>query len=290
MTGSIAIVRRPPSFWRRLTRNVGAMFGVVLLGVVVLVAAFAAQLSPYDPYELDVMGKFAAPSAEHLMGTDDLGRDVFSRVIWGSRISFQVAAEVLIIAGTIGGVLGALAGYRGGLVDEVIMRLADIFLAFPSFLLAMAVVAALGPGIGNTVVAIGVAWWPRYARLLRAQVLTVRNRPFVEAARSLGASDLRLMARHVLPNCMAPLIIQVTMDAGAAILTTAGLSFVGLGAAPPMAEWGFMVAQGRAYITNYWWVPTFPGLAIAVTVAGYTFLGDGLRDLWDPQLRGRVRF
>lgn len=290
MAESMPSVRRPPRFWRRLRRNAGAMVGVALLAVVVLVAILAHELAPYDPYDLDVMGKFAPPSAAHLMGTDDLGRDIFSRVVVGTRISFQVAAEVLLIAASIGLVLGGLAGYWGGWVDEAIMRLADIFLAFPSFLLAMAVVAALGPGIGNAILAIGVAWWPRYARLLRAQVLIVRARPFVEAARSLGAGDLRIMVRHVLPNCLAPLIIQVTMDAGAAILTTAGLSFVGLGAVPPMAEWGSMVAQGRAYVTNYWWVPTFPGLAIAVTVAGYMFLGDGLRDLWDPQLRGRVQF
>jgi peptide/nickel transport system permease protein len=266
------------------------MLGVALLAVVVIVALVAPFVAPYDPYKLDIMNKFLPPSSVNIMGTDDLGRDVFSRVVIGSRISFQVAAEVLLIAASIGIVLGALAGYWGGLIDEAIMRLADIFFAFPSFLLAMAVVAALGPGIENAILAIGIAWWPRYARLLRAQVLSVRARPFVEAARSLGASNLRLMAVHVLPNCLAPLIIQVTMDAGAAILTTAGLSFVGLGAVPPMAEWGSMVAQGRSYITNYWWIPTFPGLAIALTVAGYMFLGDGLRDLWDPQLRGKVRF
>jgi peptide/nickel transport system permease protein len=236
------------------------------------------------------MNKFQPPSVVNLMGTDDLGRDVFSRVVIGSRISFQVAAMVLLIAGSIGIFLGTLAGYRGGLLDEAIMRAADIFFAFPSFLLAMALVAALGPGIENAILAIGFAWWPRYARLLRAQVLTIKSRPFVEAARSLGASDARMMALHVLPNCLAPIIIQLTMDAGAAILTTAGLSFVGLGAAPPMAEWGSMIASGRSYITNYWWIPTFPGLAIALTVGGYMFLGDGLRDLWDPQLRGRMRF
>lgn len=266
------------------------MLGVALLAMVVILAILAPAIAPFDAYKLDVMNKFQPPGAANLMGTDDLGRDVFSRVLIGTRISFQVAAEVLLIAASIGIVLGLLAGYRGGLLDETIMRLADIFFAFPSFLLAMAVVAALGPGIENAILAIGISWWPRYARLLRAQVLAVRARPFVEAARSLGAGDLRIMALHVLPNCIAPLIIQVTMDAGSAILTTAGLSFVGLGAVPPMAEWGSMVAQGRSYITNYWWVPTFPGLAIAVTVGGYMFLGDGLRDLWDPQLRGKVRF
>jgi peptide/nickel transport system permease protein len=276
--------------WRRLGRNVGAMLGVVLLATVVILAVLAPFIAPFDPYALDVMNKFRPPSAMNLMGTDDLGRDLFSRVLIGTRISFQVAGEVLLLAAGIGVVLGLVAGFRGGLLDEVVMRLADIFFAFPSFLLAMALVAAMGPGIENAIIAIGIAWWPRYARLLRAQVLTIRARPFVEAARCLGASDLRLMVAHILPNCIAPIIIQVTMDAGAAILTTAGLSFVGLGAAPPMAEWGSMVAQGRGYITNYWWVPTFPGLAIAVTVGGYMFLGDGLRDLWDPQLRGKVRF
>lgn len=283
-------IRRPPSFGRRLTRNVGAMLGVVLLCIVVLSAVFANYLSPYDPYELDVKGKFQPPSAAHWMGTDDLGRDIFTRVVWGSRVSFQVAAEVLLIAGTVGVVLGTLAGFRGGIIDEIVMRLADIFLAFPSFLLAMAIVAALGPGIGNAILAIGIASWPRYARLIRAQVLTVKNHLYVEAARSLGALDWRILTRHVLPNCVAPLIVQITMDAGSAILTTASLSFVGLGALPPMAEWGFMVAQGRGYAINYWWVPAFPGFAIALAVAGYTFLGDGLRDLLDPQLRGRVRF
>jgi peptide/nickel transport system permease protein len=282
--------RRQQPFWRRLSHNVGAMLGVALLAAVVLVAILAPIIAPYDAYKLDVMNKFQPPSAVNLMGTDDLGRDVFSRVVIGSRISFEVALKVLLLAGSIGLFLGAVSGYYGRLVDEAIMRLADIFFAFPSFLLAMAVVAALGPGIENAILAIGVAFWPRYARLLRAQVLTVRERPFVEAARCLGASDLRIMARHVLPNCLAPLVIQVTMDAGAAILNTAGLSFVGLGAVPPMAEWGSMVAQGRGYMTNYWWIPTFPGLAIALTVGGFMFLGDGLRDLWDPQLRGRVRF
>lgn len=290
MTNMTLSTRRPTPFWRRLSHNVGAMLGVGLLGLVIIVAILSPVIAPYDAYKLDVMNKFQPPNAVNLMGTDDLGRDVFSRVVIGSRISFQVAALVLLIAGSIGIFLGAMAGYRGGLLDETIMRIADIFFAFPSFLLAMAVVAALGPGIENAILAIGFAWWPRYARLLRAQVLTVKSRPFVEAARSLGASDARIMLAHVLPNCLAPLIIQLTMDAGAAILTTAGLSFVGLGAVPPMAEWGSMVASGRSYITNYWWIPTFPGLAIAVTVGGYMFLGDGLRDLWDPQLRGRMRF
>ncbi len=283
-------VRRAPSFFTRGSRNVGAMIGITLLVAVTVVALFAPQISPYDHLAIDVSQKFMVPSTAHLFGTDELGRDVFSRVVMGTRISFQVAGEVLLIAGTIGVLLGIIAGYRGGLVDEVLMRAADIFLAFPSFLLAMAIVAALGASIENAVLATGIAWWPRYARLLRGQVLSVKNMLFVDAARSIGASDWRVMLRHVLPNCLAPLVVQFATDAGAAILSTSALSFVQLGARPPMPEWGLMISQGRNFIATYWWIPTFPGLAIAITVAGYMFLGDGLRDLLDPQLRGRTRF
>jgi peptide/nickel transport system permease protein len=283
-------IRKQPSFFRRATKNVGAMIGIILLILITLVALFAPYIRPYDHLAIDVAQKFTPPGSEHLFGTDELGRDVFSRVVMGARISFQVAIEVLVIAGTIGIFLGIVAGYRGGPIDELIMRVADIFFAFPSFLLAMAIVSALGPSIQNAILAIGIAWWPRYARLLRGQVLTVRNAAFVEAARSMGASDGRIMLRHVLPNCLAPLVVQFTTDAGAAILSTSALSFVQLGARPPMPEWGLMISQGRVFISSYWWIPTFPGLAIALAVAGFMFLGDGLRDLWDPQLRGRARF
>ena len=227
-------IRKPPSFFRRATRNVGAMIGITLLIGITLVAIFASQIAPYDHLAIDMAQKFTPPNSEHLFGTDELGRDVFSRVVMGSRISFQVAVEVLLIAGSVGIFLGIIAGYRGGLVDEVIMRLADIFFAFPSFLLAMAIVAALGPSIQNAILAIGIAWWPRYARLLRGQVLSVKNMAYVEAARSMGVGDSRIMSRHVLPNCLAPLVIQFATDAGAAILSTSALSFVQLGARPPM--------------------------------------------------------
>ena len=283
-------MRKTRPFWRRAYHNVGAILGICLLAMVTLVGIFAPQISPYDPLAIDLSQKFQAPSRQHLFGTDELGRDMFSRVVMGTRISFQVAGEVLVIAGTIGIFLGIVAGYRGGIVDEIIMRAADIFLAFPSFLLAMAIVAALGASIQNAILAIAIAWWPRYARLLRGQVLAVKNMPFVDAARSIGAGDLRVMLRHVLPNCLAPLVVQFTTDAGAAILNTSALSFVQLGARPPMPEWGLMISQGRNFIVNYWWIPTFPGLAIAIAVGGFMFLGDGLRDLWDPQLRGRGRF
>jgi peptide/nickel transport system permease protein len=283
-------IRKARPFWRRAYRNVGAVLGIALLVLVTLVGIFAPQISPYDPLAIDLSQKFQPMSRQHLFGTDELGRDMFSRVVMGTRISFQVAGEVLLVAGTIGIFLGIIAGYRGGIVDEIIMRAADIFLAFPSFLLAMAIVAALGASIQNAILAIAIAWWPRYARLLRGQVLAVKNMPFVDAARSIGAGDLRVMLRHVLPNCLAPLVVQFTTDAGAAILNTSALSFVQLGARPPMPEWGLMISQGRNFIVNYWWIPTFPGLAIALAVGGFMFLGDGLRDLWDPQLRGRGRF
>jgi len=283
-------IRQAPPFLRRAVHNVGAVIGIALLVLVTLVGIFAPQISPYDPLAIDLSQKFQPPSRQHLFGTDELGRDMFSRVVMGTRISFQVAGEVLVIAGMIGIFLGIIAGYRGGIADEIIMRAADIFLAFPSFLLAMAIVAALGASIQNAILAIAIAWWPRYARLLRGQVLAVKNMPFVDAARSIGAGDWRVMLRHVLPNCLAPLMVQFATDAGAAILTTSALSFVQLGARPPMPEWGLMISQGRNFIVNYWWIPTFPGLAIAIAVGGYMFLGDGLRDLLDPQLRGRTRF
>jgi peptide/nickel transport system permease protein len=283
-------IRRARPFWRRALRNVGAVLGIFLLALITIVGVFAPQISPYDPLAIDMSQKFQRPSGQHLFGTDELGRDMFSRVVMGTRISFQVAGEVLLIAGLIGILLGVIGGYRGGMVDEVIMRAADIFLAFPSFLLAMAIVAALGASIQNAILAIAIAWWPRYARLLRGQVLAVKNMAFVDAARSIGAGDWWIMLRHVLPNCLAPLVVQFTTDAGAAILNTSALSFVQLGARPPMPEWGLMISQGRNFIVNYWWIPTFPGLAIALAVGGFMFLGDGLRDLWDPQLRGRSRF
>ncbi len=283
-------IRKARPFWKRASHNVGAVLGIALLVMVTLVGIFAPQISPYDPLAIDLSQKFQAPSRQHLFGTDELGRDMFSRVVMGTRISFQVAGEVLLIAGTIGIFLGILAGYRGGIVDEIIMRAADIFLAFPSFLLAMAIVAAMGASIQNAILAIAIAWWPRYARLLRGQVLAVKNMPFVDAARSIGAGDFRVMLRHVLPNCLAPLVVQFTTDAGAAILSTSALSFVQLGARPPMPEWGLMISQARNFIVTYWWIPTFPGVAIALAVGGFMFLGDGLRDLWDPQLRGRGRF
>ncbi|MBI4279795.1 MAG: ABC transporter permease [Armatimonadetes bacterium] len=284
---AVAWRTRRAAWVRRLRGNAGALIGLGLLLLLAAVAAFGPRLAPADPYRIQVVDKFLPPTLAHPFGTDELGRDLLSRTVVGARISVRVAVTVLAIAGSTGVVLGTISGYKGGVVDEVVMRAADVFFAFPSFLLAMAIVAALGPGITNAILAIGIAWWPRYARLMRGQILSLRETLYVESARALGAGDARVMFRHILPNCLAALFVQATMDAGLAILTTASLSFVGLGATPPMAEWGSMVAQGRTFILTAWWVPIFPGTAIALTVAAFTYLGDGLRDLLDPQLRSR---
>jgi len=274
----------------RTRHNVGALIGIVLITIIIFLALFANIIAPFAPHEQQLMDSLQPPSAEHWFGTDELGRDLFSRIVFGTRVSLRVAVLVLGLATSVGSVLGAIAGFRGGLIDEVIMRVADIFFAFPHFLLAMALVAALGPGLNNAMLAVAIAYWPRYARLVRGSVLAVKNTTYVEAARGLGCSDARILIRHVLPNAMTPVIIQATMDAGIAIVTTAALSFVGLGARPPTPEWGAMIASGRDYVLTAWWIPTFPGIFISITVAGFMFIGDGMRDLLDPALRGHVSF
>lgn len=267
-------------------RNPLGALGLGLILAILLVAVFAPQLATHDPSQLDRDARLLAPSAEHWFGTDASGRDVYSRVVYGSRISLRVAAIVLVIATVVGGALGAAAGYLGGLADEILMRITDIFLAFPALILAMAVNAALGPGIGSAMLAVGFTWWPAYARLIRSQVLSVRSNPYVEAAECIGATRRRVLFRHILPNCASPIIVQVTLDAGYVVLTVAGLSFIGLGAQPPSHEWGFMVSEGANHILTQWWWSTFPGLAICVLVVGFNLVGDFLRDALDPRLRG----
>ena len=266
-------------------RNVGAMVGTSLLALILLVGLFANVISPYDPVEVNVPDNLQSPSRVHLFGTDQLGRDAFSRVVAGTRVSLRVVIIVLSVAAIIGVPLGATAGYLGGLVDDIIMRLTDIFLAFPSFILAMAIAAGLGRGLEYAILSVAIVSWPMYARLIRGQVLSIKNEGYTEAARAIGASHFRILFRHILPNCLAPLVIALTINAGHAILATAGLSFVGLGAQPPTPEWGSMLSYSRQFVTTHWWLATFPGLAISLTVAGYVFLGDGLRDLLDPRLK-----
>ena len=283
------VPRQAPSPWlaarRRFVRSRTGLAGAIVLVVVVLGAIFAAQVSPYNPTRQDFRVERQPPSLAHPMGTDEFGRDVLSRVIWGARASLEAGAVAASIALGVGLVLGMTAAYYGGRLDNIIMRLMDVILAFPYILLAIAVVAILGPGLQNAMVAIGIVYVPHYARVVRGVVLSVRARDYVDAARALGASDNRVMWQHVLPNALAPVIVQTTLNVGTAIIDTAGLSFLGLGTQPPTPDWGNMLSAGRSYVIDSPWIATFPGLAILVTVLAFNLMGDALRDAFDPRLR-----
>ena len=280
---------RRKSLWqvmlRELFRSPLVVFGLVVVSIVVILAIFAPYIAPYNPTEINFGAVTAPPSYAHILGTDDMGRDIVSRIIYGSRIDLLVGFLTILGAVVIGLPIGAIAAYRGGWTDETIMRITDMFLSFPSLILAMALAAALGPGLMHAMEAMLITWWPWYTRLIRGQVLSVKENTYVEAAKALGANDLWIILRHILPNCLSPVIVQGTMDIGNAILTAASLSFIGLGAQPPLPEWGAMITIGRNYIQQYWWMATFPGLAILLTVIGFNLFGDGLRDSLDPRLR-----
>lgn len=267
-----------------LRQNTLSVLGILIILAFILVAIFGPLFAPYNPIKGDTSDRLQPPSAEHWFGTDQLGRDILSRVIHGARISLRIAMIVAIIAGTIGTVVGITSGYLGGLADDLLMRVTDMFFAFPKLILAMAVAAALGPDLENLIFAIAIASWPVYARLARGEALAVKQEDYIEAIRALGAGQMRILFLHVLPMCITPIIIQVTLDMGFIILVAAGLGFIGFGAQPPTPEWGIMIAEGRNYITSQWWVSTFPGLAILLTVLGFNLLGDGLRDVLDPRL------
>jgi peptide/nickel transport system permease protein len=256
--------------------------GVLLL---LIVTIFAPIIATHDPLEISLTGRFLPPSGEHLFGTDHLGRDIFSRVVYGSRISLTVGFITLIEATLIGTIIGLVAGYTGGTVDSVIMRITDVFLAFPNIILALSVAAALGRGIESVMIALGITWWPLYARLIRGQTLSVREEQYIEGAKLSGAGNLRIMLKHILPNCIAPLIVQISMDIGFTILAAASMGFLGIGAQSPSPEWGLQCASGSKYLVYQWWISTFPGLAIFISVISFNLLGDGLRDILDPRLR-----
>ena len=261
------------------------VLGLVLVVMVLFAAAFGPQLAPHDPLAVSLLDRLKPPSGAHLFGTDDLGRDLFSRVLAGARISLEVAAIILSISVVFGTLIGILSGLVGGLVDEVIMRVTDLFLAFPALILAAAIAATLGPSLFHTVLALSTVYWPWYARLARGQVLTLRERDYVAAARISGASTPRIVVRHLLPNVLPIISVQVSLDVGYAILFTSSLSFLGLGAQPPAPEWGAMMTDARSFLQGFWWFPTFPGLALGLTVLGFNLVGDGLRDWLDPRLR-----
>jgi peptide/nickel transport system permease protein len=282
-------VSQPPSrgalVWRQIRRNRAALAGWVVLLVLVFVALFAPQVAPFDPIRILSAERLLPPSRQHLFGTDELGRDVLSRVIFGARISLTVGLISVGVALAIGVPLGLLSGYLGGWVDNLIMRFIDILLAFPGILLAIVIAGTLGPGLRNVMIAVGIFTVPTYARVVRASTLSVREMEYVQALRALGASDQRIIFRHILPNVSASVIVLSTLGVATAILSAAGLSFVGLGAQPPTPEWGAMLSAARPYLYSEWWLPTFPGMAIMVTVLAINLLGDGLRDALDPRLR-----
>ena len=270
---------------RRLLRHRGAVAGLVILGVLALLAIGAPWLSPSDPIKTAPRTALQAPGSGYLLGSDQFGRDVASRVLHGARISLVVGLISVSIAVGIGAPIGLVSGFYGGRLDAVLMRVIDVLLAFPGILLALAIVSVLTPGLGNVMIAVGLAAVPTYARLVRASVLSAREQVYVEAARAIGGRDRTILTRYILPNVVAPLIVTGTLGLGTAILSAAALSFLGLGSQPPTAEWGRMLAEGRDYLREAWWISTFPGLGIMLTVLAMNLLGDGLRDLLDPRLK-----
>lgn len=272
----------------RFRQSTLSIVGLVMVLFLVVVAITGPMWVPYPEDAtgaLHITDRFQPPGRPHPFGTDEVGRDVFSRVVLGTRISFQVGAIILIVAISIGVTLGSIAGYFGGWINEVIMRITDIMLTFPGIFLALAITAALGPGVRNAMLALSITWWPGYARLVQAQVLSAREEDYVEAVRSMGAGHRRIIFRHILPNTMSAIIVKASMDIGFAILSLAALGFIGVGAQQPTPEWGAMVAFGRRFLPHYWWYSTFPGLAMFFTVFGFNMLGDGLRDVFDPRAR-----
>jgi peptide/nickel transport system permease protein len=269
-----------------IVRDPLSLISTILIIAFILMAIFAYQIAPYPAEgagKPNVPNTMLSPSQEHWFGTDRLGRDVLSRVIVGSRSALVVPIIVVTLAVLIGAPLGAIAGYKGGRIDEVIMRITDLFLAFPSLLLAMAITSALGRGLGNAAIALIVSWWPWYTRLVRGVTVGLKERYFIEAAQAIGVRDWVIILRHILPNTISPILVQATVDMGTVILAMGGLAFLGLGTQPPAPDWGLMVSEGRSYILEQWWISTFPGLAIFVVVLAFNLLGDTLRDIFDPR-------
>lgn len=269
--------------WLAFRRNPAAMIGLAIVVLLLLVAAFAPLIAPFDPIAQALDKRLLPPSSTNWFGTDSLGRDIFSRVVYGTRVTLVIVMLVVVTVGPLGLLIGCAAGYLGGWIDTVLMRITDVFLAFPRLVLALAFVAALGPGLENAVIAIAFTAWPPYARVARAETLVIRKADYIAAVRLQGASQWRIVRNHVVPMCLPSLIVRTTLDLAGIILTAAGLGFLGLGAQPPIPEWGAMISAGREQIFDQWWVATFPGLAICVVALGFNLLGDGLRDVMDAR-------
>lgn len=270
--------------WLTLRSNKLTMFGLYVLAFLLLCAIFAPVLATHDPFAQDLGQRLLAPGENgHLFGTDSLGRDIYSRLLYGARISIYIVLLVVMVAPLVGLIVGTVAGYAGGWIDVLLMRVTDIFLAFPRLILALAFVAALGAGIENAVLAISLTAWPPYARIARAETLTIRNSDYIHAIKLQGAGPFRIVTKHIWPLCISSLVIRVTLDMAGIILTAAGLGFLGLGAQPPSPEWGAMISEGRKYILDFWWVATIPGIAIFSISLAFNLLGDGLRDVLDPK-------
>jgi peptide/nickel transport system permease protein len=271
--------------WRDFQANRLAMAGLIVVVVLILASVAAPLLAPYDPGVQNLANRLAKPSAAHWMGTDELGRDIYSRILYGGRVTLGMVVAVVIMVAPLGLAIGCIAGYFGGAADRILMRTTDVFLSFPRLILALAFVAAIKPGVTSAVFAIVLTAWPPYARLARAETLTVRGTDYIAAVRLTGANSARIILRHIVPMCMGSLVVRVTLDMSSIILTAAALGFLGMGAQPPSPEWGAMIATARRFILEQWWVPTIPGIAIFVASLAFNLLGDGLRDVLDPKQR-----
>lgn len=282
---------RKEEYIKILFKNRLSVIGLVIIVLLIVMAIFAPIITPYPEQakgEPSLKERLQPPSWKHPFGTDHMGRDILSRVIYGSRTSLVIGFSVVTIALVVGLFLGIVAGYFGGKFDTIIMRITDVFLAFPPLLLALLIATTLGRGMLNAILALAITWWPWYTRLARGMAISVKGRPYVEAAKAMGIPDWKIMIRHVLPNSISPVIVQATMDIGSAILEAAALSFLGLGVQPPTPDWGLMVSEGKNYFLNYWWYPVFPGLAIFITVIAFNLVGDAIREVIDPRLRRRL--
>lgn len=278
-----------PSRWALtldfMQRNKLFVLGMALFSIILFMAIFAPWIVPYDPAGINFKDKLVAPGWAHWMGTDELGRDIFSRVVYGARTSLIIGINVIAISMAIGVPIGVMAGYFGGRIDMLLMRITDVFLAFPPLLLPIAITAALGPSLVNAMIALAISWFPWYARIMRGAVMSIRNNLYISAAKTMGIGRIKILVRHVLPNSWTPALVQASMDFGYTILAAASLSFIGIGAKPPTIEWGLMVSLSRSKFLDYWWTAAFPGLAIFITVLAVNLIGDGLRDILDPKSR-----